>query len=259
MRLIPQRTCFIGEPTKWPGCGASLHQKYGFDLSSVVIHATHNHSGPQTSDWFAPSLGIFEPEYGGLLERALFQGVEAAWDCREIVSVERGFGQCGFAISRRKPSGSQILMAPNAEGPLDREVSVIRFAARSGATKALLVHYAVIPQQATKTAFPPSSPAKPWNTWRPSQAAKRSQPTCRAAAAMSGLLWYETGGSIEGATKKFANWDSNWLMRCALDSPSPVGLLLLCPLKGNTLQVHLPVQSLPSKAELDAGKWKPRG
>ncbi|MGG1599694.1 hypothetical protein [Paenibacillus naphthalenovorans] len=122
-----------------------LNERFGLSEAQIVLHATHNHSGPQTSGLFTPSLGRPDPEYIAFLEERILDGAEQAARAFEPVTAERGIGSCRLGIYRRKRVDGSIRMAPNPEGPADPEVTVIRYALSNGKTKALLVHYACHP------------------------------------------------------------------------------------------------------------------
>jgi hypothetical protein len=122
-----------------------LSERYGLDLSSIILHATHTHSGPQTSMRYTPSLGLMDAIYVRQLEEKLLAGVEVARSRLEPVSIHRGTGHCGFGIHRRKKVDGVIVMAPNESGPTDPEVSVVRFCGENGKTKAVLVHFTCHP------------------------------------------------------------------------------------------------------------------
>lgn len=122
-----------------------LRERWGLSEAQIVFHATHNHSGPQTSGVFTPSLGTPDSGYIAYLEEHVLDGVEQAALAFEPVTVERGSGSCHLGIHRRKMVDGSIRMAPNPDGPVDPEVTVIRYALSSGRTKALLVHYACHP------------------------------------------------------------------------------------------------------------------
>jgi Neutral/alkaline non-lysosomal ceramidase, N-terminal len=117
----------------------------GLEDAVVVLHATHNHSGPQTSQVFSPLIGEASPVYLEGLEEAVVAGVQKAMSESELVTAERGAGECTIGIHRRRLVGGRIRMAPNPDGPIDSECSVIRFRTLSGATKAVLVHFTCHP------------------------------------------------------------------------------------------------------------------
>lgn len=122
-----------------------LAEKWKMEHISIILHATHNHSGPQTSGRFSPRLGEPDPAYLDMLEGRVHVAVEQASSYLEPVDIELGRGECHMGINRRRWVGGEIEMAPNAAGPADPEVTVIRFKTPSDATKAVLVHFACHP------------------------------------------------------------------------------------------------------------------
>ncbi|MCZ8512728.1 neutral/alkaline non-lysosomal ceramidase N-terminal domain-containing protein [Paenibacillus filicis] len=120
-----------------------LQERFGFE--TVLLHATHTHSGPQTSGSLADSLGLKDEAYLAYLEERLIEGIERALVDKEPVTVEKGGETCTIGVNRRLEAGGAIVMAPNEAGPVDPEVTVIRFRKRSGETKAVFVHYTCHP------------------------------------------------------------------------------------------------------------------
>ncbi len=130
---------------RMPSLLRELNGRWGLPASSVVLHATHTHGGPQTSDRFAPSLGLPDEEYVRELEARLLACVGEAFDRLEPVTIERGRGTCAIGVHRRLRVDGRIAMAPNPDGPCDREVVVVRFRRGGGATAGVWMHYACHP------------------------------------------------------------------------------------------------------------------
>ena len=122
-----------------------LWKRFGLPESSVILHATHNHSGPQTSGRFSPLLGTPNPDYLAEVEKTVLESVENAATKAEPVTVERDSAMCRIGINRRRAVGGGIVMAPNEDGPVDPEVTVILFRTSSGRIRAALVHHACHP------------------------------------------------------------------------------------------------------------------
>jgi hypothetical protein len=122
-----------------------LTEEYGLNDIAIILHATHNHSGPQTNDRFTSFLGEFREDYAAFVEERLFEGVCQAIETIEPVTIERGSTECDICINRRRHVNGKIIMAPNHDGPSDHEVNVIRFRTESGSTKAVLVHFTCHP------------------------------------------------------------------------------------------------------------------
>ena len=117
----------------------------GLTDAAVVLHATHSHSGPQTTDSLSPDIGTASRVYIQAFEDAVIRGVDEAAAAVEPVTIERGSGRCVIGIHRRRLVNGSIQMAPNPEGPNDPECTVIRFRRVSGSTKAVLVHFTCHP------------------------------------------------------------------------------------------------------------------
>ena len=41
----------------------TINTKWGIEDAAILLHATHNHSGPQTTNEFAPLLGTVDQDY----------------------------------------------------------------------------------------------------------------------------------------------------------------------------------------------------
>ena len=122
-----------------------LFERFGLPAGSVILHATHTHSGPQTTARLSPLLGAPDPTYLDELEDTIVQTVASATEAVEPVTVERGSGRCNIGVNRRRERGGRIVMAPNRKGPVDPEVTVARLNGVSGRTRAVLVHHACHP------------------------------------------------------------------------------------------------------------------
>jgi hypothetical protein len=123
----------------------AIGRNWNMDEAAVILHASHTHCGPQTSESFVPSLGDCDPEYVAFLEARILEGLELASRSMELVTVEKGVGECRIGIHRRKWEDGVITMAPNPDGPLDPVVTVIRFRTRRGTVKGVMFHYACHP------------------------------------------------------------------------------------------------------------------
>jgi hypothetical protein len=130
---------------RMPMLRRNILEQYGFADDEIIMHATHNHSGPQTSQRISPAVGACDPEYVQWLERELLEGIGKALDNLEPVDVRRGIGSCGFNVNRRKLVNGEIRGEPNENGPVDREVNVVAFYRRDGSPKAVLAHYTCHP------------------------------------------------------------------------------------------------------------------
>lgn len=136
----------------------TLNKKFGIEDAAILLHATHNHSGPQTTGEFSPSIGIMDRDYACELERAVVRGVEQSLQSLQPVVVERGRGVCGIGINRRRKINGRVEMAPNLNGVRDPELQVIAFHSLTGATRALIVHYTCHPTTSADNYVSPEFP-----------------------------------------------------------------------------------------------------
>jgi hypothetical protein len=148
---VPARALIVSADLIWWGTERmdalrkALGERYGIGADAIILQGTHTHSGPQTSTQHAPTLGECDRNYVERLENLLLAGVGQALQSLEPVTIETGKGQCGISIHRRKRIDGRITMAPNEDGPIDRDVTVIRYRRTDGSDKALMVHYACHP------------------------------------------------------------------------------------------------------------------
>ncbi|WP_028549645.1 neutral/alkaline non-lysosomal ceramidase N-terminal domain-containing protein [Paenibacillus sp. UNC451MF] len=234
MKLIPQ-----------------LKDRYGFQ--TVLLHATHTHSGPQTSGCFTEALGKPDPDYWEELEQRLLAGIEQALQNREPVTIERGVGQCRVGVNRRKEIDGRIKMAPNENGPVDSDVTVLRFRAVNGGwIKGLLVHYTCHPTTTGDNEI--SSEYCGVALDRIEQALGNNivgaflQGCCGdIRPELVGDDEFYRGHRME--VERFGSWLSEEVLRI---NSLPMDELTPTDLKSKTLVVPLPFESLPSVIELEA-------
>jgi hypothetical protein len=153
-------------PERVPGLRREASERWGIEEQAVVFHATHTHSGPQTSRRFASQIGTLDREYVAFLEERTFQAIDEAFSDLEPVAVERGREECRIGINRRLRIGDEVagspgdasVGGPDPDGAVDPEVVVIRFPAEDGRTKAVLVHYACHPVISAERLVSPDFP-----------------------------------------------------------------------------------------------------
>jgi len=122
------------------GLKREISRRWGLESDGIVLHASHTHSGPQTSELISSSVGAMDRAYIERLEANLIEGAGIAIDDLEAVVVAKGTGSCAIGIHRRKIVDGTVEMAPNPDGPVDPEVQVFRFATASGRTKGVWFH-----------------------------------------------------------------------------------------------------------------------
>jgi hypothetical protein len=231
-----------------------LYERWGLDESRVIFHATHTHSGPQTTIRFTPSLGKPDSDYIQMLESTLLEGIEMASRSIEPVFVERGTGVCQIGIHRRRLVGGKIRMAPNPGGPIDPEVNVIRFRTEGGNVKALLVHYACHPTTTAdnyvSSEFPGVAMELVENAMGENAVAAFLQGCCgdiRPALIRKGRFY-------RGSDNEVCEFGTMLAAQVLSVLESSMVSLAPCRLAGKKTSIRIPFQKLPSKADLEAKK-----
>lgn len=231
-----------------------LQEKWGLKIESVLLHATHNHSGPQTSNLFTSLLGKFDLNYIGFLESQLFEGIALAMNSMEPVSIERGSGDCKIGIHRRKKENGQIRMAPNPDGPNDSEVTVIRFRTEAGNTKGLLVHFTCHPTTTgdnwVSAEFPGVSMDQVEQTHDGSPVSAYLQGCC---GDLRPSLIHEED-FYRGNDQDVQRLGSTLADEVLAILKRPMQPLSPSPLAASSIEVDLPLQELPSVADLETVK-----
>nr|WP_246211256.1 neutral/alkaline non-lysosomal ceramidase N-terminal domain-containing protein [Phytoactinopolyspora alkaliphila] len=114
--------------------------RYGLRPESVILHATHAHSGPQTSAGFTALLGDPDAGYVAELEAAAVASAGRALGSAVDVWMERVTCEAGIGTDRRS-ARSDGAVEP---APIDSDVTVVRFFDEQR-TRALMVHHACHP------------------------------------------------------------------------------------------------------------------
>lgn len=227
-----------------------IARKWGLTVSSVILHATHTHCGPQTSDQFTPSLGRPDGDVIRQIEEKILAGIRRAFQNVEPVGIQRGIGECKMGINRRKMVDGKVIMAPNPEGPVDPEVNVIRFCMDNGQPKAILVHYACHPtttgDNLISSEFPGVAMELLEEQMGNGAVAVFLQGCCgdiRPALIQDQLFYRGTDKEVCRLGKTLAD-EVLTIMNRPMQPLRPV------PLRSRTLQIDLPFQELPSISEI---------
>lgn len=226
-----------------------IADRWSLEESAVILHATHTHSGPQTSDQFTPSLGCPVGEYLQFLEGHLMAALEQAFVNIEPVTIEHGTGMCEIGIHRRKLVNGKYLMAPNPDGPTDPEVHVISFRTANKRFKAIITHYACHPtttaDNSISSEYPGAAMDLVENHYGKDSVALFLQGCSgdiRPALVKNGLFYRGTDLEVKKLGKKLA--DEVLLVAGKTMSPlKPV-------LKNRKVQISLSFKTLPTLAEL---------
>jgi len=128
-----------------PQLKRQIHERWGINPDAILLHGTHTHSGPQTSDRFSDYLGVCDLAYIEQLEAVLLEGIAQAAGSLEPVTAAIGSASCGVSVNRRMMADGAAAYRANPAGPIDRELRVVRFLDGDGRVKGVLVHFACHP------------------------------------------------------------------------------------------------------------------
>jgi hypothetical protein len=127
---IPQRLRKVVED----GCA----QKYKLAPESLVLNASHTHSGPQFSVEQSVYLEVMDSgssegaAYGAKLAQQLVSLVGEALQKLAPSRVSYTHARCGFAMNRRLPTRLGFNNSPFPDGPVDHEVPVLEVSSPDG-------------------------------------------------------------------------------------------------------------------------------
>ncbi|WP_449537978.1 neutral/alkaline non-lysosomal ceramidase N-terminal domain-containing protein [Ferdinandcohnia sp. Marseille-Q9671] len=118
-----------------------ITEEYSIKPESICFHATHNHSGPQTSDSFTSLLGIPEQSFIDSLEEKIGTCIKSAINNKEPVTVTRSRTKSDIGIYRRVLHENKIKMGPNPSIPINNDVTIITFETRTQKKKGMLIYF----------------------------------------------------------------------------------------------------------------------
>jgi hypothetical protein len=120
----------------------------GVPTENVRVSYTHTHSGPTTrrSSWAEEGEEVVASYLDALPDRVAGIAWEALNNQRQV-TLSVGTGSSTIAVNRRfqRPEDGRVIVGHNPDGPVDHEVSVLRFDTRDGTPLATIVHYACHP------------------------------------------------------------------------------------------------------------------
>jgi hypothetical protein len=127
---------------------ARLKAKWGVERSGFLLVATHTHCGPAV-DGSIPGLLPLTDEDALVIKRhtekmadLVCSAVDEAMTRLEPVRLSYGRGQADFAFNRRVFTSNGVDFGVNPEGPVDREVPVLRAESLKGEVRAIVFGYA---------------------------------------------------------------------------------------------------------------------
>ncbi len=123
---------------------AAVERLTGIPPGHVLVACTHTHSGPDTLDWYSFAPPVSDWWLTTLVHQiagTVFRAAHRLQDCALLV----GHGTIHTAVNRRHRRDGVVRLEPNPDGPVDRRLTVLSFAAPGGAPIARIVHAAMHP------------------------------------------------------------------------------------------------------------------
>ncbi len=147
--LISSDVCLFS-PTFHDTVMRELQQRTGIDPGQVWWSVTHTHAAPEVGppDMYKALLGRsdhdWDRDYTTLFTNALIDAVRAARDKLEPARLSFATTAASANINRRaRDVDGRISLGLNPDGPVDRQVNLIRIQRPDGAPIALVVNYAM--------------------------------------------------------------------------------------------------------------------
>ena len=122
-----------------------IYKKLKINPSKILITASHTHTGPIMEDAYYYSEKPL-PDYISLLKKKIVGGIIQCLNDKEDGIIKFGKGRVNIGIvNRRKKTEDGIKMMPDFNGPIDDEVSVIKFERKDGSPKVIFFNYTCHP------------------------------------------------------------------------------------------------------------------
>jgi hypothetical protein len=149
-RLVIVTADLIGFPREFRDqLEKDVSQRFGLRPEGLLLNASHTHSGPELRTWRATQTFDLPPEqielskqYSETLEGKLVELVGYAIEDLAPAQLSYVHARAGFAMNRRLETERGYTIAPNADGPVDHDVPVLRVDDPNGQLRAILFGYA---------------------------------------------------------------------------------------------------------------------
>lgn len=236
----------------------NIGERWGLDGDSILLHATHTHSGPQTSSRFLPAIGQPHSGYIVELEQRVLEAVGIALNNPEPVSIECGEGSCRIGIHRRRRSGSRIVLAPNDDGPVDPQVRVVRFRRLNGGdTKAVLVHYACHPTITSANRITSEFCGAAMERVERESGSQAVAAYLQGCCGDIGPISVKDGAFVDGRTETVDLLGAMLAEEALRILREPMTILEAVSPRVRAMTVRLPLEKLPTKRELESAALEP--
>lgn len=148
--LVASDLCLFA-PSVYDEFAARLKRETGIDPVQVWWTVTHTHSAPEVGPHgmiklLMPERYKHEPdtEYTALVEKSLIEGIKDARAKLVPARLAAGTGSSSANINRRaRDPGGRISLGLNPDGPVDRQIGLIRLERLDGAPIALIANYSM--------------------------------------------------------------------------------------------------------------------
>lgn len=147
--LISSDLCLFS-PTLYDSVTGDLQRETGIDPKHVLWSVTHTHAAPEVGppDMYKTLLGRsdhdWDRDYTSRTTKALIDAVRTARKTLEPARLAFGTGVALANINRRaKDVDGQVSLGLNPDGPVDRQVNLIRLSRPDGSLIALVANYAM--------------------------------------------------------------------------------------------------------------------
>lgn len=123
-------------------------KQHGLQPHELLLNVSHTHGGPMVSsktvaDWgIDAAWGLRAERYVATLVSNVSRAVGESLSTLKEANVSYGHARCGFAMNRRLPTPGGFRLAPNADGPVDHDVPVLRVDSKDSHLIGLIFGYA---------------------------------------------------------------------------------------------------------------------
>lgn len=118
-----------------------LEDKFKVPFDNIIFIASHNHSGPATSNNFTKTLETFDEDYASYLRERVVLAMEVALGNLEEITgrIYRGFSDLN--VYRRVKTKDGIKMMPNYSIEPECDLTIIEFLRANQTRKGIMIHY----------------------------------------------------------------------------------------------------------------------